>query len=86
MLPVQVFLQLHELQRGTPSRMGSCLTIGNELSEEIHVLTKQKTLLERRAGMENNATIDIKSDYQDKMSMEFYFKKERRLILRELSN
>ncbi|XP_043341456.1 uncharacterized protein LOC122694162 [Cervus elaphus] len=57
MLPVQVFLQLHELQRGTPSRMGSCLTLGNELSEEIHVLTKQKTLLELRAQMENNAKL-----------------------------
>ena len=25
--------------------MGSCLTIGNELSEETQVLTKQETLL-----------------------------------------
>ena len=37
--------------RGTPSRasewVGSCLTFGNELSEEAHLLTKQKTLLER---------------------------------------
>ena len=24
---------------------GSCLTLGNELSEETHVLTKQETLL-----------------------------------------
>ena len=28
-------------------RMGSCLTLGNELSEETHVLTKQETLLGR---------------------------------------
>ena len=27
--------------------MGSCLTLGNELSEETHVLTKQETLLGR---------------------------------------
>ena len=34
--------------RGTPSRAqewDSCLTLGNELSMETHVLTKQKTLL-----------------------------------------
>ena len=33
--------------RGTPfqgPRMGSCLILENELSEEIHVLTKQETL------------------------------------------
>ena len=32
--------------------MGSCLTLGIELSEETHVLTKQETLLEgtRRVG------------------------------------
>ena len=28
-------------------RMGSCLTFRNELSEKIHVLTKQETLLGR---------------------------------------
>ena len=33
--------------------MGSCLTLGNELSEEAHVLTKQETLLERGAGAES---------------------------------
>ena len=30
-------------------RVDSCLTLGNELSKETHVLTKQKTLLERGA-------------------------------------
>ena len=30
-------------------RVGSCLTLGNELSEETHVLTKQETLLGRGA-------------------------------------
>ena len=38
--------------RGTPSRTrnGSCLTLGNELSEETHVLTKQEILLGRAPG------------------------------------
>ena len=31
-------------------RVGSCLTLGNELSEETHMLTKQETLLGRHAG------------------------------------
>ena len=35
------------LQEGAPfqgPKLGSCLTLGNELSEETHVLTKQETL------------------------------------------
>ena len=32
--------------------MGSCLTLGNELSKEIHELTKQESLLERDAQVE----------------------------------
>ena len=32
--------------------MGSCLTLGNELSKETHVLTKQETVLGRGAGVE----------------------------------
>ena len=32
---------------------GSCLTLGNELSSETHMLTKQETLLERDAWMES---------------------------------
>lgn len=35
-------------------RMGSCLTLGNELSKETHILTKQKTLLGRGAWVESN--------------------------------
>ena len=31
-------------------RVGACLTLRNELSEEIHVLTKQDTYLERALG------------------------------------
>jgi len=38
------------LQEGDPfqgPKLGSCLTLGNELSEETHVLTKQEILLEK---------------------------------------
>ena len=34
-------------------KMGSCLTLGSELSEETHVLTKQETLLGRAARAES---------------------------------
>ena len=34
--------------------MGSCLTIEKELSEETHVLTKQKTLLARGAHVDSS--------------------------------
>ena len=34
--------------------MDSCLTLGNELSEETHVLTKQKTLLGRGSRVESS--------------------------------
>ena len=42
--------------RGTPSRApnSSCLTLGNELSEEIHVLTKQEVLLEKGTPVESS--------------------------------
>ena len=35
-------------------RVGSCLTLGNELSKETHVLTKQETLLGRSTLVENS--------------------------------
>ncbi|XP_067562709.1 uncharacterized protein [Pseudorca crassidens] len=35
-------------------RVGSCLTLGNELSEETHVLIKQETLLGRSAWEESS--------------------------------
>ena len=41
--------------RGTPfqgPQGGSCLTLGNELSEETHKLTKQKTTGEGHLGRE----------------------------------
>ena len=34
--------------------MHSCLTLGNELSEDAHVLTKQETLLRRGALAESS--------------------------------
>ena len=34
--------------------MGSCLTLGNELSEETHALAKQETLLGRGAQVESS--------------------------------
>ena len=43
-------------------KLGSCLTLGNELSEETHVLTKQEillgkgTLVESRRGREPRRT------------------------------
>ena len=33
---------------------GSCLTLGNELSEEMHVLTKQEILLGKSTQVESN--------------------------------
>ena len=43
--------------RGTPSRapkLCSCLTLGNELSEETHVLTKQEILLGKGTRVESS--------------------------------
>ena len=35
-------------------KLGSCLTLGNELSEETHVLTKQEILLEKGIQVESS--------------------------------
>ena len=40
-------------RKGEGPSMGSCLTLGNELSEETHVLTKQETLLGKGAQVES---------------------------------
>ena len=43
----------HCCRKGDPfqgPKLGSCLTLRNELSEETHVLTKQEILLERAPG------------------------------------
>jgi len=36
-------------------KLGSCLTLGNELSEETHVLTKQEILLGKGAQAESSS-------------------------------
>ena len=35
-------------------KLGSCLTLGNELSEETHVLTKQEILLGKGTWVESS--------------------------------
>ena len=43
--------------RGDPfqgPKVGSCLTLGNELSKEMHVLTKQEILLGKGARVESS--------------------------------
>ena len=45
------------LQDGGPfqgPKLGSCLTLGNELSEETHVLTKQEILLGKDTRVESS--------------------------------
>ena len=45
------------LQEGGPlpsPKLGSCLTLGNELSEETHVLTKQEILLGKGTRVESS--------------------------------
>ena len=41
-------------------RGGSCLTLGNELSKETHILTKQETLLGRGAWVENRRVRELR--------------------------
>ena len=40
-------------RKGGP-KLGSCLTLGNELSKETHVLTKQEILLGKGTQVENS--------------------------------
>ena len=35
-------------------KLGSCLTLGNELSKETHMLTKQEILLRKGTGVESS--------------------------------
>ena len=39
-------------------KLGSCLTLRNELSEEIHVLTKQETLLGKSTRVESGRVME----------------------------
>ena len=48
----------HLLQEGgllLGLKLGSCLTLGNELSEETHVLTKQEILLGKGTRVESSS-------------------------------
>ena len=50
-------MRLRWYRKGDPFQglsVGSCLTLGNELSEEIHLLTKQKILLGRCSWAESS--------------------------------
>ena len=42
-------------------KLGCCLTLGNELSEETHVLTKQEILLGKGAWAENSMETEPRS-------------------------
>ena len=56
-LPRSPFWELYN-RKGDPfqgPRLGSCPTLGNELSEEIHVLMKQETLLGRDSWAESRS-------------------------------
>lgn len=49
----QIYIHLHIAGRETHSRglrVGCCLTLGNELYRETHVLNKQETLLGKDTG------------------------------------
>jgi len=51
------YTYVYLLQEGDPfqgPKLGSCLTLGNELSEETRVLTKQEILLEKGTQVENS--------------------------------
>ena len=59
---------LQEVETFQGPRVGSCLTLGNELSKETHVLTKQKTLLERGIWAESNMVREARSPAQSPSS------------------
>ena len=44
----------NNVTQGSISVLGSCLTLGNELSEETHVLTKQEILLGKGTRVESS--------------------------------
>ena len=41
-------------------KLGSCLTLGNELSEETHVLTKQEILLGKGTRVESSRVKELR--------------------------
>ena len=53
--------------------MGSCLTLGNELSEETHVLTKQGILLRRGTQEDSSRVKELRrSALPEAHSLRFY--------------
>ena len=51
------YLRSQYCRKGDPfqgPKLGSCLTLGNELSEETHVLTKQEILLGKGTRVESS--------------------------------
>ena len=47
-------INTNNVTQGSISVLGSCLTLGNELSEETHVLTKQEILLGKGTRVESS--------------------------------
>ena len=52
--PTRVAICCRKREPFQSPRVGSCLTLRNELSEGTHMLTKKETLLEKSAQTENS--------------------------------
>ena len=53
-------------------KLGSCLTVRNELSEEIHVLTKQEIFLGKGARVESSRVREPRRTALPRGSQSFY--------------
>ena len=53
-------------------KLGSCLTLGNELSEETHVLTKQEILLGKGTRVESSRVREPRRTALPCCSLRFY--------------
>ena len=51
-------INMNNVTQGSISVLGSCLTLGNEQSEETHVLTKQEILLGKGIQVESSRVRD----------------------------
>ena len=54
LLPNRVWFCCRRADPFQGPKLGSCLTLGNELSKETHVLTKQEILLEKGTRVESS--------------------------------
>ena len=52
--PTRVAICCRKMNPIQGPKLGSCLTLGNELSEETHVLTKQEILLGKGTRVESS--------------------------------